>query len=337
MSEPTYWPISFEGKELHQDALIWDAHSVLPLTTDIDVTHLERHAQFGVNYVSINIGMDFNPIEQIMGVLGHFRSALRHSGKSLLLADSLESIWRAKREGKLAVGFDLEGSDMLGGRLSMLELFKDLGVKQLHLIYNRSNSVGGGCHDSEDNGLTDFGRRAVAEINRLGMVLDASHAGERTSLEMIEASAKPVVFSHANARALTDHPRNISDDQIRACAASGGVIGVNGVALFLGDETASVSAVLDHIDHIAGLVGVDHVGIGLDFEFLPDPSERPPGFDSEAWWPSDLGYGVLSQTITPPDKLPDITEGLIVRGYDHGDIRKILGQNFFRVAQATWR
>lgn len=336
MDDQAYWPISFEGKELHEQALIWDAHSVLPLTTTVDFGVLNRHRQYGVNYVSLNVGMDFNPLDQVIGVLAHFRDAIATHPAQFELARSVEDIWRAKRQGKLAIGFDLEGSDMLGGRLSMLRLFKDLGVNQMHLIYNRNNSVGGGCHESHDPGLSEFGRQAVTEINGLGIILDASHAGEKTSLDMMELSSKPVVFSHANARAVTNHPRNISDEQIKACAATGGVIGVNGIALFLGDDTASVDAVLAHIDHMVGLVGPDHVGIGLDFEFYPDPAEQPPGFNKEVWWPKDLGYGPLSATITPPNKLPDFTEGLIVRGYSTADIRKILGLNFARVAEDTW-
>ena len=336
MDEQAYWPISFEGKELHESALVWDAHGILPLTTAVDFTVLERHRQFGVNYVSVNVGMDFNPIDQIVGVLAHFRDAIARHPRSFLLAQGVESVWQAKREGKLAVGFDLEGSVMLDGRLSMLRLFRDLGVRQAHLIYNRGNAVGGGCHDPEDRGLTDFGRQVVAEMNRLGMIVDASHAGERTSLELIENSAKPVVFSHANARALADHPRNITDEQIRACAASGGVVGVSGIALLLGDSQAGVETLVNHIDHIASVSGPDHVGIGLDFEFASDPDEMPPDLDRQTWWPAEHGYGPLSATITAPDKLPEITEGLLTRGYAQTDIRKILGMNFLRVAEATW-
>lgn len=336
MNDPAYWPISFEGKDLHDDALVWDAHSALPLTTHVEFAVLERHRSAGVNYVSVNVGMDFNPIGQITGVLAHFREAIARNPVSFVLANSVESIWQAKREGKLAIGFDLEGSDMLGGRLSMLRLFRDLGVNQMHLIYNRANSVGAGCHEAEDTGLTAFGHEAVREMNALGIILDASHAGERTSLEMIEASAKPVVFSHANARALADHPRNVSDAQIKACAASGGVIGVNGIALFLGDKQAGVPAFLDHIEHITGITGPDHVGIGFDYEFTPDPADLPDGLVKEQWWPASLGYGPLSATSAPPEKLPEITEGLLARGYDEADIRKILGQNFLRVAEATW-
>ncbi len=145
---------------------------------------------------------------------------------------------RAKREGKLAVSFDLEGSAMLEDDLAMVQLYRDLGVRQIHLAYNRDNSIAGGCHGS-DAPLTALGREVVDEINRVGLIMDCSHSGYRTSLEIMERSRRPVVFSHSNVKALKNHARNVTDDQIDACAKTGGVVAISGIGIFLGADDIS--------------------------------------------------------------------------------------------------
>ena len=216
-------------------AIRWDAHSCLPLLSGIDMSVLRRHKKAGFDFVSINVGMDMNPIEQVMKTIAWFRHWLGQHPDEFQLADTLADVKAAKTAGKLAVAFDLEGSRMLLEDVAMVEVYRDLGVRQAHLIYNRNNTVGGGCHD-EDIGLTAYGRDVVRAINRAGIMMDCSHNGERTSLDIMETSEKPVIFSHANARALIDHQRNITDRQIDACAATGGVIGINGIRLFLGAD-----------------------------------------------------------------------------------------------------
>src|SRR4029077_2961094 len=124
---------------------------------------------------------------------------------------------------------------------------------------------GGGCHD-QDHGLTDFGRAVVAEMNRIGMVVDCAHSGIKSGLEAMRLSTRPCIFSHANARALQDHERNITDEQIKAVAATGGVVGVNGLGLYLGNGPPRVEELVAHIDYVVKLVGAEHVGIGLDYD-----------------------------------------------------------------------
>ena len=140
------------------------------------------------------------------------------------------------------MGFDIEGANAIGDQLSLLGLYRDLGVRWMLLAYNRNNRAGGGCQD-EDPGLTAFGRRMLHEMARVGIVACCSHTGYRTAREAIDESPTPVIFSHSNARALVDHPRNIPDDLIKACAARGGVVGVNGIGIFLGDNDASLARV----------------------------------------------------------------------------------------------
>lgn len=316
------------------DGLIWDAHACLPLHVNQDMAALERHRAAGVDYVSINVGMDFNPVAQVVHVLAGFRAWLRRHEDRFVLARSIADIRAAKAAGKLAVGFDLEGSAMLEDDLSMLALYRDLGVRQMHLAYNRDNSIAGGCHGA-GTGLTALGRQVVAEINRVGIIMDCSHSSVRTSLDVMEVSTRPVVFSHANVQRLSAHVRNLTDEQIDACARTDGVIGVSGISLFLGTEHTRGASLIPHIDYIAQRVGARHVGLGLDYVFDKTGDDHPPGFNADLWWPADQYRGGYRNV--PPECFGEIAEALTTRGYSDCDLRGILGENFARVAAASWR
>ena len=329
--------LSANIRDIQGDLPVWDAHSCVPLQIGIDLSALTRHKAAGVDFVSLNVGMDLTPVESVLGVVAYFRAWLETHQDAFVLADSIAAVRQAKRDGKLAVAFDLEGAIPLQGRAELVELYARFGVRQMHLIYNRSNAVGGGCHD-DDSGLTPFGREVVRAMNVFGVVLDCSHAGERTSLDMMEHSTRPSVFSHANARALVDHGRNISDAQIDACAATGGVIGVNGVNLFLGETDGGSEAMARHIDYIAQRVGPRHVGIGLDYAYdLGVGSDMAGADDPDYWWPPNHGYDLGALRYAGPEVIPDLADRLAGRGYDDEDLRGILGGNFLRVAEETWR
>lgn len=318
------------------NAIVWDAHSCLPLASGIDMGVLRGHRQAGFDYVSINVGMDMNPTEQVMKTIAWFRRWLAQHPAEFVQAETLADIRRAKAEGKLAVGFDLEGSKMLLDDVAMVAVYRDLGVRQMHLVYNRNNSVGGGCHD-DDRGLTALGREVVKAINTAGMLMDCSHNGERTSLDIMDTSTKPVVFSHSNAKALVDHPRNITDRQIDACAATGGVIGVNGIRLFLDAKEDFAEPMARHIDYMVQRVGPDHVGIGIDISFNLGIDDHPPQEDRGYWWPLSGRYSADGTGSPNPDVLSRIVEILRGKGYDQTALDKICGGNFARVAEATWR
>jgi len=269
-----------------------------------------------------------------MRVIAAFRAWLAEHSDRFVLAGTVAEIAAARRAGKLAVAFDLEGSTMLEDDLAMLRLYRDLGVRQIHLAYNRDNSIAGGCHGS-DVGLSTLGRRVVAEINALGLIMDCSHSGLQTSLEVMALSQKPVVFSHSNPKGLKGHARNITDEQIRACAATGGVVAVSGIGIFLGANDIRTETLLRHIDYVVERVGVDHVGLGLDYVFDREADDLPPDVDRKEWWPPGNEYGE-GMEIVPPERLPEITEGLLARNYSAEDVAKILGGNMARAAEASW-
>jgi membrane dipeptidase len=250
------------------------------------------------------------------------------------LADHVSDVERAKREGKLAVAFDIEGADALSGNLDMISLYYRIGVRHMNLAYNKNNQFAGGCLDT-DIALTPLGRDAITEMNRVGMVVDCSHTGYRSSMDIMELSRKPVIFSHSNPRALCDHARNIRDDQIKACARTGGVVGVVAASAFLGSEDFP-PAMVRHINYIVDLVGVRHVGLGLDS--VLDPDELPKLFKLYPQaWPGASMEEQRKKKFGQPEILPQITDELLRNGYTQNDVSAIMGGNFMRVASEVWQ
>ena len=239
---------------------------------------------------------------------------------------------------RLGITFHFQNTTPLGDDLRLLEVYRDLGLRMVQLTYNHQNLVGGGCMDPEDWGLSSFGTDLVVEMNRLGMVIDLSHTGRRTTLEAMEASQHPTVFSHSNVRRLFDHPRNIDDDQIRAVAERGGLVGVNAVSSFLrsGGLGANLADLLDHIDYLAELIGPEQVCLGLDFwtDGSPDFGEWTR---TGLWTADDLSDHVnWPRGISGPGHFPRLADGLASRGYTPGDIAAIMGNNWIRLFRTVW-
>jgi membrane dipeptidase len=205
------------------------------------------------------------------------------------------------------------------------------------MAYNEPNRAGGGCHGDPEIGLTTFGRAVVKEMNRIGMLVDATHCSRRTTFDLFELSDAPVVFSHSVPAGVKRHPRNVDDEQMLACARTGGVIGINGVGIFLGDNDASTESVVRAIDYAVQLVGPEHVGLGLDFVF--DRADLSAFIEANATtFPSGYGYTESGPVqFASPDQLPAMTSALGELGYPDGAITGILGGNFYRVANQVWR
>jgi len=205
--------------------------------------------------------------DQTLSTLAAYRRWILAHGDRFLLAATLADVEAARQSQRLAISFDIEGANALGGDVHMVAAYHALGVRQMLFAYNLGNAAAGGCHD-KDTGLTPFGIEILAEMNRVGMIVDASHASYSTSMDLIGRSTTPVVFSHSNPASVWQHERNIRDDQIKACAAKGGVIGLNGLGIFLGENDTSTEALLRHLFRLLDLAGPAHVGIG--FDYTPD-------------------------------------------------------------------
>jgi membrane dipeptidase len=323
--------ISRQAQQIHERALVWDTHACFPLKPDSDLSELKRYQNSSVNFVSLNIGMDMDSFANVMQVLARFRNYVTSHPDDYVLALTVKDILNAKEAGRLAIAFDLEGSDPLLGNLNMISFYYDLGVRQMLLAYNKDNRASGGCMEG-NIGLTDFGRDVIREMNRVGMVVDVSHMGYHATMEALETSTAPVIFSHSNPKALHEHARNISDEQIKVCAQTGGVVGINGIGDFLGGTSSEL--IVQNIEYVMNLVGPQHVGIGLDYvvdkqELIDYITGHPDVFPPEKF------EDFLS--FVEPEQIPEFTELLYKKGYSEQVISGILGGNFLRVAEQVWK
>jgi len=266
-----------------------------------------------------------------------------------------DDVVRAHEEGKRC--FVMTGNgvplrerwESVESELQYLRLFFQLGVREMHLTYNRANMIGDGCAESRDGGLTDFGRAVVKEMGRVGVMVDVAHSGQRTGQDAAQVSDRPIVASHTGAMALGDHFRCKTDETVRAICDGGGVVGVCAVPAFLG-RSGDINAMLDHVDYLVKLVGPQHVAIATDLAYLSERAHeelRLLGYPMkrrepwESYWPHRRH---ADPKWNDPQKLktlawtnwPLFTVGMVQRGHSDEAIRQILGQNVLRVFRAVW-
>ena len=255
------------------------------------------------------------------------------------LVDKAADIVRAKRDGKVAIIMGLQNSEHFA-RVEDVKLFHDLGQRVSQLTYNSQNMIGSGSTDRIDGGVSDFGEEIIAAMNKVGMLVDVSHCGPRTTLDGIALSRQPIAITHSNCRALNDHPRTKSDEAIKACAVKGGVMGITGVRMFVSaTEPTGIAQMVDHIDHVVKIAGIDHVGIGSDAD-LNGYDDMSPAVKAQMRAAYKASYAIREKADTDgfddPMKMYSLTEELIRRKYSDGNIRAILGGNFLRLATTVW-
>lgn len=324
------------ARQLIDACPVWDHHACMPLRPH-DASFLPllaRHRAAGFDAVTLNIGFGEQGPEEHLRMLAALRHWLLARPDEYLLLLRPDDVDRARASGRLAVGFDIEGANAIGDQLSLVQLYHDLGVRWMLLAYNRPNRVGGGCQ-ADDEGLTDFGRAVLAEMERVGLQVCLSHTGHRTAREVLDRATRPVIFSHSNCAALHPHPRNISDELIRACAATGGLVGLNGVGIFLGRNDIASETYARHVDHVVQLVGPAHVSIALDYVY--DVAELEEHLERmKATFPPGLGYE-LGARFVPPEQLEEIVTVLQGWGYRDADLQALLGGNLLRLARQVWK
>ena len=357
------WNISEEAAVLHRDAIICDMLVASGGTPDhLFERLLGEMKKGGYNFAMFSVGGDWFNLNDSIRQIAEKRAYFLARPEAYLFVETVDDVSRAKNEGKLAVVFNFQGTNPLDGDLNMIALYYKLGIRQMLMAYNMKNVVGDGCMERTDDGLSRFGVAVVEEMNRVGMIVDATHTGYHTTMDVFEVSKDPVIFSHSNPAALWDIPRNIKDDQIQACAKSDGVICINGVGVFLGDNKASPETVLKHIVYVAELVGPEHLGIGTDcargnagrgdFEPVPatpiDPAEAAK---SDIYNRQDLHQAAYlhasgGKSIGPdrgyirwfePSHMPYLTEAMLKHGFSGSEVRGILGENIMRVAKQVWK
>jgi membrane dipeptidase len=302
---------------------------------------LQRFRESGITVFHPAMGLGGpNVREDTMWFLNGFNGFIAAHTDAFMRIDSVDDFTRAKRDGKIGIILGVQNSEHFR-TLDDITRFHALGQRVSQLTYNARNMIGNGSTERRDDGLSDYGVAVIQRMNTLGMAVDVSHCGDRTSLDAFEVSKRPVLITHSNVRALVGgHPRCKPDEVIRACRTSGGVMGITGVRMFVkASEPTTIEDALNHVDYVARMIGVEHVGVGSDID-LDGYDDMPPKqlADLKASYKNSYGFRdkIDIEGIDHPKRMFDLTEGLIRRRYSDADITGILGGNFVRVLGQIW-
>ncbi len=333
--------ISEKARAIWHNAVI--CNLALGFEPEIEYPHkwqaLQRYAEAGLSYISLHIATDATSLERTLQHIAYVTKMLKEKSDIYQLVKTMDDLVAAKKANKLGIGFVFQGTNPIAKNLDMLDLYYQLGVRSMILSYNVRNAVGDGCAEHTDAGLSKFGLSVVKRMNDIGMLIDLSHTGYKTGMDTMHASQAPVIFSHSNVHAIAPHPRNLKDEQIKTCAATGGLIGINGIGSLLGDEAASIEKYVQHIDYIAQLVGTDYIALGTDEIYFPEIMQEFLQNNS-VMYPQDYSAAIKPKSdwnSIGPHQLLSVVELLLQRGYTQTDIENILGKNYIRVMDNVWK
>lgn len=281
--------------------------------------------------------------EDVIFDIGMRLSDLAHQD-FVKLALTTDDIRGAKRDGRVAFVVSLEGAAMIENELDRIDVLFGLGMRSLGIAYSEGNALGAGLKEPAHYGLTTFGRRAVRRMNQLGIAIDISHANDATSMDTIEASTHPLFITHAGARALWDTPRLKPDEVIRACAAKGGVIGIEAAphtTITRNTLTHSLASFMEHFEYCVELVGIDHVAFGPDVLFgdhvgLHHALREALSLSASKGTTPYPEVPFVDGLESPAEAFPNIVRWLVTHGYSDEDIAKVIGGNIMRVLDEVW-
>ena len=325
---------NINAKNLHNSMIICDAHcdTAMRITNDgfdisarsntghVDIPRLIE-GEVGVQVFACWIGKPGEPLDHYSGLAKQMINGLyAQFGKNFNAIHPVlnaKDIQNANKNDKISAVIGIEGGQAIEDSLYMLNVFYGLGVRIMTIVWGSTNWADASWDPVQHNGLTSFGKSVIKEMNRLGMIVDVSHSSDKTTWDVLETSSEPIIASHSCAQALCGHVRNVNDELIKAISQANGVICVNFCPAFLDEDyrtgkktdPPSIDKVIEHIEHIAGVGGIDCVGIGSDYDGMG---------------PAPIGLEDVS-------KLPNIAKKLIERGYKNDDVAKIIGGNFLRV------
>ena len=295
----------------------------------------------GINVFHPAIGMGGpNAYDSALQFFASWNGFMANDGEHFMRIDSVSDLKRVKKSGKLGIILGLQNSEHFR-RPDDVDFFRGLGQRVSQLTYNSRNLIGNGSTERRDEGISDFGVTIIERMNKVGMAVDVSHCGDRTTLDAFEISKKPVLITHSNCRTLVPgHPRLKTDEAIKKVGQTGSVIGITGVRMFVkGDEPTTVEHVLDHFDHVRELIGAEHLGVGSDMD-LYGYDAMPPELNKQlrAGYKGSYNFRekIDIEGLNHPKRMFDLTEGLVRRKYSDADIEGILGGNFERVLTQVW-
>ena len=333
--------MSTEARKIYDEAIVIDGLSISNWESDA----VFRRLRAG-NITAINATVaTWENFVQTMAHLSAWMRRFRERDDILQVKETAD-IYAAKEQGKTGIILSFQNASPIENELDRLGLFLALGVRVIQLTYHETNLLGSGCWERTDGGLSNFGVDAVREMNRLGIVIDLSHVGPKTTMDAIEMSDQPVAITHANARSFCGHPRNKEEDALKLLAEKGGVVGATSFANFLPKGfDSTVEDFVDAIDDMVERVGIDHVAIGTDSTH-DQPLEfwHYIGSQQGTKFPSTFADGSVPYTelsfqpkgIDSPAEFPNLAEALVNRGYSAEDITKLLGGNWMNLFERVW-
>lgn len=333
--------MSTDARKIYNEAIVIDGLSISNWESDA----VFRRLRAG-NITAINATVA--TWENFVQTMAHLSAWMRRFRErdDILQVKEMADIYAAKEQGKTGIILSFQNASPIENELDRLGLFLALGVRVIQLTYHETNLLGSGCWERTDGGLSNFGVDAVREMNRLGIVIDLSHVGPKTTMDAIEMSEQPVAITHANARSFCGHPRNKEEDALRLLAEKGGVVGATSFANFLPKGfDSTVEDFVDAIDDMVERVGIDHVAIGTDSTH-DQPLEfwHYIGSQQGTKFPSTFADGSVPYTelsfqpkgIDSPAEFPNLAEALVNRGYSAEDITKLLGGNWMNLFEWVW-
>ena len=339
--------VAANARALYHSSLILDCNSSPPEgRLPLPPADLEAVRGSGIDVIKYSLGGINADFPATIAEIAHVQRLIEMYPASFTQVRVAGDFARAKAEGKLGIILSFESTEMLQGQLESLELFRDLGVRVMQLSYNRKSPFAAGVMEPEGGGLTPLGRQAVAEMNRLGVAVDLSHANPATTADVLDLAGKPPVMTHAGCAAIHAHPRNKTDEQLRSLAERGGVVGIFDLPyLTASPKQPTVEDYMMHLEHALKVAGENHVGIGSDADILPlDTSDKGMAeLNKQLEQRRKAGLAAPEEDRPPyvvglntPRRIEVIADELLKRGYPAGVVEKVIGANFARVFADIW-
>jgi membrane dipeptidase len=340
--------VSAAAHALYARALILDCNASPPDPEHLPLPQaaLDLVRNSGISVVKTSLGGINADFAETVAEIAQFQRMIEMHPAYFIQVRVASDMARAKREGKLGIILSFESADMLGGKLSSYEVFRGLGVRVMQMSYNRKSPFAAGVMEPNGGGLTDLGRQAVHEMNRLGIAIDLSHANAATTSDVLSLTAKPAIMTHTGSAAIHAHPRTKTDEQLRALAAKGGVIGIFDLPyLSASPHQPTVDDYMAHMEHVLKVVGEDHVGVGSDSTIEPFDTS-PAGmaeFQKNVEERRAAGLSAPEEDrplyvvgLNVPRRIEVIADQLLKRGYSAAVTEKVVGKNFARVLTEIW-
>jgi len=336
------------ARSLYNRSLILDCNSSPPLPDRLPMSQsdLDLVRGSGIDVIKLSLGGINDDFADTVGTIAQVQQLIELHGDHFTAVRNAADMARAQRERKLGIILSFESAEMLSGQLASLELFRNLGVRVMQLSYNRTSPFAAGVMEPTAGGLTPLGREAVREMNRLGIAIDLSHANAATTTDVLALSAEPPVMTHAGCAAVHVHPRNKTDEQLRALAAKGGVVGIFDLPyLTASPRQPTVDDYMAHMEHALQVAGEDHVGVGSDVGIAPLDTSPAGMAEIERDTKERRAAGLAAPEedrppyvigLNVPRRMEIIADRLLRRGYSAAAAEKVLGANFARVFTQIW-